>query len=241
MFGLRHRLLYQARGDGSCGCAAQDLPAGGAGERKLPNKRRKQDAEQLSWPEEKRTGLVILFFLNVYVSFIYSWRAVLFLILNFLVFQHSARKKIRKPLKWQAEAYHAGLSGAERRRVQNNFMCGELRIVVATVAFGMGLDKSDVRGIIHYNMPKVGTDLFIYFFQLPVNIFTFLPCLWTWAFAKYFNASIKPKPALRFPACRLSMHKNCLFMFYFFRALRVMFRKSGEQGEMENRRTATFS
>ncbi|XP_069550310.1 ATP-dependent DNA helicase Q4 [Brachyistius frenatus] len=65
-----------------------------------------------------------------------------------------ARKKIRKPLKWQAESYHAGLSGSERRRVQNNFMCGELRLVVATVAFGMGLDKSDVRGIIHYNMPK---------------------------------------------------------------------------------------
>ncbi|KAM4630506.1 ATP-dependent DNA helicase Q4 [Polymixia lowei] len=65
-----------------------------------------------------------------------------------------ARKKIRKPLKWQAEAYHAGLSASERRRVQNNFMCGELRVVVATVAFGMGLDKSDVRGIVHYNMPK---------------------------------------------------------------------------------------
>ena len=70
-----------------------------------------------------------------------------------------ARKKIRKPLKWQAESYHAGLSASERRRVQNNFMCGELRIVVATVAFGMGLDKSDVRGIIHYNMPKVGSDI----------------------------------------------------------------------------------
>uniref|UniRef100_A0A3Q1IGJ1 DNA 3'-5' helicase n=1 Tax=Anabas testudineus TaxID=64144 RepID=A0A3Q1IGJ1_ANATE len=68
--------------------------------------------------------------------------------------QERPGKKIRKPLKWQAESYHAGLSAGERRRVQNNFMCGELRIVVATVAFGMGLDKSDVRGIIHYNMPK---------------------------------------------------------------------------------------
>ncbi|KAM6972986.1 ATP-dependent DNA helicase Q4 [Aplochiton taeniatus] len=65
-----------------------------------------------------------------------------------------AKKKIRKPLKWQAESYHAGLSASERRRVQNNFMAGELRLVVATVAFGMGLDKSDVRGIVHYNMPK---------------------------------------------------------------------------------------
>lgn len=74
---------------------------------------------------------------------------------GFRPFSSLARKKIRKPLKWQAEAYHAGLSASERRRVQNNFMCGELRIVVATVAFGMGLDKSDVRGIIHYNMPKV--------------------------------------------------------------------------------------
>uniref|UniRef100_A0A8C4T3W2 DNA 3'-5' helicase n=1 Tax=Erpetoichthys calabaricus TaxID=27687 RepID=A0A8C4T3W2_ERPCA len=56
--------------------------------------------------------------------------------------------------EWIAESYHAGMSASQRRRVQNNFMCGELRVVVATVAFGMGLDKSDVRGIIHYNMPK---------------------------------------------------------------------------------------
>ncbi|XP_043924010.1 ATP-dependent DNA helicase Q4 [Protopterus annectens] len=63
-------------------------------------------------------------------------------------------KKIRLPLKWIADSYHAGMSAFQRRRVQNNFMSGQLRIVVATVAFGMGLDKSDVRGIIHYNMPK---------------------------------------------------------------------------------------
>ncbi|KAH0617368.1 hypothetical protein JD844_015453 [Phrynosoma platyrhinos] len=65
-----------------------------------------------------------------------------------------AKKSTRRPLKWIADAYHAGLSAVERRRVQNNFMSGQLRVVVATVAFGMGLDKSDVRGVIHYNMPK---------------------------------------------------------------------------------------
>ncbi|XP_062900702.1 LOW QUALITY PROTEIN: ATP-dependent DNA helicase Q4 [Mobula hypostoma] len=65
-----------------------------------------------------------------------------------------ARRKVRQPLKWIVDCYHAGMSASERRRIQNNFMSGQLRIVVATVAFGMGLDKSDVRGIIHYNMPK---------------------------------------------------------------------------------------
>ena len=61
----------------------------------------------------------------------------------------------KKPkLEWSAESYHAGLTAAQRKRVQNNFMTGKLRVVAATVAFGMGLDKSDVRGVIHYNMPK---------------------------------------------------------------------------------------
>ncbi|NWU91766.1 RECQ4 helicase, partial [Upupa epops] len=60
----------------------------------------------------------------------------------------------QQPPKWSAEAYHAGLSPAERRRVQKSFMSGRLRVVVATVAFGMGLDKADVRGVVHYNLPR---------------------------------------------------------------------------------------
>ncbi|XP_014611463.1 PREDICTED: ATP-dependent DNA helicase Q4 [Polistes canadensis] len=52
-----------------------------------------------------------------------------------------------------AEAYHAGLSSYRRKTVQESFMSGKTRIVVATVAFGMGINKSDIRSVIHYNMP----------------------------------------------------------------------------------------
>uniref|UniRef100_A0A672TH56 DNA 3'-5' helicase n=1 Tax=Strigops habroptila TaxID=2489341 RepID=A0A672TH56_STRHB len=66
---------------------------------------------------------------------------------------HGSALRRRSPA-WLADSYHAGLSAAERRRVQKRFMSGQLRVVVATVAFGMGLDKADVRGVVHYNMPK---------------------------------------------------------------------------------------
>ncbi|KAG8233228.1 hypothetical protein J437_LFUL012433 [Ladona fulva] len=62
--------------------------------------------------------------------------------------------KRRNRISWNAEAYHAGLSAARRKKVQHSFMNGDLRIVVATVAFGMGINKHDIRGVIHYNMPK---------------------------------------------------------------------------------------
>ncbi|XP_059851424.1 LOW QUALITY PROTEIN: ATP-dependent DNA helicase Q4 [Delphinus delphis] len=52
-----------------------------------------------------------------------------------------------------AEAYHAGMGSRERRRVQRAFMEGRLRVVVATVAFGMGLDRPDVRAVLHLGLP----------------------------------------------------------------------------------------
>lgn len=52
-----------------------------------------------------------------------------------------------------AEAYHAGLSDRERTRIQDRFIEGEVRLVVATNAFGMGVDKADVRQVVHWAPP----------------------------------------------------------------------------------------
>ena len=55
---------------------------------------------------------------------------------------------------YSAVSYHAGLGNEVRAAIQNDFMAGQTRIIVATIAFGMGIDKSDIRFVVHYDLPK---------------------------------------------------------------------------------------
>jgi ATP-dependent DNA helicase RecQ len=55
---------------------------------------------------------------------------------------------------WPARAYHAGMQDTERAEVQEWFMASEQAVVVATIAFGMGVDKANIRYVYHYNPPK---------------------------------------------------------------------------------------
>jgi len=62
-------------------------------------------------------------------------------------------EKLRKS-GYSATAYHAGLEGEDRRERQEAFVRDDVRIMVATIAFGMGIDKPDVRYVVHYDLPK---------------------------------------------------------------------------------------
>ncbi len=72
----------------------------------------------------------------------------------------SSRKRTEEVAELVAErtrrrtgVYHAGMLPGDRRAVQEGFMKGKYEIVVATIAFGMGIDKADVRFVVHYNLP----------------------------------------------------------------------------------------
>lgn len=55
---------------------------------------------------------------------------------------------------FNAKAYHAGLDSEVRAQIQNEFMTEQVQIIVATIAFGMGIDKNNVRTVLHYDLPK---------------------------------------------------------------------------------------
>ena len=74
----------------------------------------------------------------------------------YVTLQHTA-ESVATALKkngHSVRAYHAGLPDEVRATAQEEFMSGKTRIIVATIAFGMGIDKADIRNVFHYNLPK---------------------------------------------------------------------------------------
>jgi ATP-dependent DNA helicase RecQ len=74
----------------------------------------------------------------------------------YVTLQHTAERvaTLLANAGFEARAYHAGMKPEARVDVQEWFMAKDDGIVVATIAFGMGIDKSDIRAVLHYNLPK---------------------------------------------------------------------------------------
>ncbi|HCG7051190.1 TPA: RecQ family ATP-dependent DNA helicase [Vibrio parahaemolyticus] len=73
------------------------------------------------------------------------------------VTQQQTAEQVAKSLIYigvNAHAYHAGMKSEVREQIQQQFMAGQIDCIVATIAFGMGVDKSDIRRVIHFDLPK---------------------------------------------------------------------------------------
>ena len=60
------------------------------------------------------------------------------------------------------QAYHAGLSDKERAKVQDDWMDGKVAVIVATISFGMGVDKGSVRFVVHWCAPQSVAGIFVF-------------------------------------------------------------------------------
>ncbi|WP_457788623.1 RecQ family ATP-dependent DNA helicase [Pseudomonas sp. PL-6] len=73
------------------------------------------------------------------------------------VTQQKTAEQVAERLQTQGlavSAYHAGMAHDVRESIQRRFMAGELQCIVATIAFGMGIDKRDIRNVVHFDLPK---------------------------------------------------------------------------------------
>lgn len=73
---------------------------------------------------------------------------------NYKSISESLTKYLRQHGFPSCDYYHAGLPLFQRHKIQTKFMRNQLGIIIATCAFGMGLDKPDIRGVIHFNLPR---------------------------------------------------------------------------------------